>query len=216
MVELYSIPIVNQMSLLSGYDMLLAIVAAIIVSFILFLLRKPWEYFKKLCKWLLIKIKQLIQFIKLVRLLWKISTEAHDSEKMIDFVPCYKCSYPVIKAPDSTSPPCIEFEFAIINRSIFDFKIEKISMNIHDNDDYSVDKRNVPLDIDLPHQQVIKNSHIFSLNPKFIDKLKSLKEKCESQWIILEDVKIYLKNEKSPIFCGQRFNLRIHHLDYHL
>ncbi len=213
MVEWTLIPITDQTILLTIADTLsnwwkeivLAIIAAMIVEKFSLL-----KYFKKLYGWVLIKGQQLIVFIQLVPRLWMISSEnTHEYEKMIDFVPCYKCSYPVIKASDSALSPSIEFNFSITNCSIFDFKIEKISMNVHDNNDYRDDIRTVAKDIDLPHQQVIKRSCKLELNPKFIENLKSFKEKYV---IILEDVKIYLKDKTSPISCG-RFNFRMHNQD---
>lgn len=220
MFEWTSILIIDQTILLTMSELLsnwwkeivLAIFAAIIVEKFSLL-----KYFKKSYEWLLIKGEQLRVFMQLLPRLLMISNESScDNEKMIDFDPCHKCCYPYIKPSDSTLS-LIEFYFYITNRSIFDFKIERISMNILDQDYNPIDKIDEAKEIDLPHQQVsIQSSFRRALPPNFIAKLKSLKEKCESQWIILENVNIYLKNKKSPIFCGERFNLRIHPRDIHL
>lgn len=158
-------------------------------------------------------ISSIINPIFNFRKLWIISVEnSRDYEKMIDFDPCRKCDCPIIKASDLS--PHIDFSFYITNRTIIDFKIKKISMNILDQDGSYIDKFEAK-EIDLPHQQIIPSNFKHKLNQKFIDKLKSLKEKCESQWIILNDVKIYLKDKKSPI-SWTRFNLKIHPRDIHL
>jgi hypothetical protein len=200
-------------------DIFWALVAAIILAVLFILLRKPFEYLKKLHEWLRIKIKQLIVFIPLLPRLLKISYEnSRDYEKMIDFDPCNKGkgNYPYIKASDSTLSH-IEFYFYITNRSIFNFKIERISMNILDQNYITIDKIDEAKEIDLPHQQVsIQSSFRRALPSDFIAKLKSLKEKCESQQIFLGNVNIYLKNKKSPIFCGEYFDLRIHPQNIHL
>ncbi len=190
----------------------LAIIAAIIVEKYSLL-----KYFKKLYEWLLIKGEQLRVFMQLLPRLYMISNESsRDYEKMVDFEPCPKCNYPIIKASDSTSSLHMKFYFSITNRSIFDFKVEKISMDIRDQNYSHNDKIDKSKEIDLPHQQVIEDSFIYELPLSFIAELKSLKEKRESLWIILENVNIYLNNKKFPIFCGQRFNLRIHPRDIHL
>jgi len=140
---------------------------------------------------------------------------SNNIEKMIDFDPCRKCYCPIVKASNLNLSPHIEFNFYITNRSIFDFKIEKISMNIHDQDNNYIDKIDDSNEIDLPHQQVKPSNFKYRLDPKFIAKLKSLKEKCESQFIILDNVKIHLKDQKSSI-SWPSFYLKIHPRDIYL
>lgn len=157
-------------------------------------------------RWPIAKSKRLIGFVRELKRLWMIRNEnSHDYEKMIDFYP-YD---PYINAVESGSSQYLDFRYCITNHSIFDFQTRKISMKIlnqHNGSD--IDKVDEPTEIDLPHQQTVKNSLRRKIDSNFITKLKSLKNECKPQNIILEDVKIYLIGKEVPKSCGS-FTLKI-------
>ncbi|CAG0969900.1 hypothetical protein METP2_01329 [Methanosarcinales archaeon] len=98
-----------------------------------------------------------------------------------------------IRAEDTFPAPYLEVRYAITNRSIFDFKIKRISMTIVDqNSGYTLGQIETPKNIDLPHQRTINDQSQLQLHPNFISQLKSIKKEGKSLYITLEAVKIDL------------------------
>ncbi|MFA4957577.1 MAG: hypothetical protein WC556_11480 [Candidatus Methanoperedens sp.] len=112
-----------------------------------------------------------------------------------------------IRAEDTFPAPYLEIKYSITNRSIFDFKTERISMNIIDhNTGHKLGQIETPKNIKLPHQQTLHDQSMLQLHPNFISQLKSIKKEGRSLYITLEGVKIDFTGYKD--FSKSYGNLR--------
>lgn len=160
---------------------------------------KLYEYLKKISKWLIAKIKQLIVFARELPSLWNISMKnSQNYESMIDFNIDYSIfqigSYSFVDTNDSN--PYFRFQYSVTNHSIYDFKIDKIDMQIL----YQGNKlgpRITKEGSDLPHQKTIfSETKLEGLHINVINKLKSEIKDKEKLLFQIDDIKIYFIGDK--------------------
>lgn len=184
MISLEQIPIIYQ---------IVGIIGGIIAIIVGFIKIKP--FLDSIVKGLITKIKQIIEFVKVLPILWAINTEnSNNYEKMIDFK-IYQSSI----ITSASGSPYLDIYYYISNRSIFDFKIKKIFMEIYDNESSYAGKIETSKQFELSHQQIVSNnlkSDLLNIN---FEKLKLTKKECKSLEIDFKDVKIDLTGYKD--FC---------------
>jgi len=144
-------------------------------------------------------IKQFFVFISLLPRLRKVSEEnSQNFSSMIDFNIDYSIfqngTYPFVDT--IVSNPYFQFRYSITNHSIYDFKIDKIDMQIL----YQNDKLGSPITeegLDLPHQRTIfSEAKLEKLHSNFINKLKIEKKEKEKLFFNIDNIKIYFIRDK--------------------
>lgn len=164
---------------------------------------KLYEYLKKIDKWLVIKTKQLIVFVRELSRLWTICAEnSRDYESMIRFRP----ERGSIEAEDSNLfAPYLQLDFSITNFSIFDLKTKEVTIKAFYN--HSELDPIIAEGRDVPHQQVINYIAKSRLHTNFINILKSLKKDSKNN-----SIQINLQNVRIDFIGDKKF--RIPYGDY--
>jgi hypothetical protein len=200
MVDWASIPqtiLLTMSNMLSNWwEIVLVFIAAIIAAIIVdkFSLLK---YFKKLYEWLLIRIKQLTVFIQLFPRLWMISYNNSKNFSSMINLNLHNDFYSCIKPEDKSPSPHLEFNFSIINCSVFDLKVKKIHMEVfHENT--KLEPYEYTKEMYLPHQQILSDRFEYPLHENFINILKSLKKEGKRNTLRLHftEVKIDFNGDK--------------------
>ncbi|MFZ3167498.1 MAG: hypothetical protein WA130_07765 [Candidatus Methanoperedens sp.] len=103
-----------------------------------------------------------------------------------------------INAGENVPSPNLEFSFFISNRSLFDFKVKKISMKIDLENFGELGEINTSDIIDLAHQQIHIDRLKLQLHPHTIIIFKSLKKESKKTLlkITLRNIKIDFEGDK--------------------